>query len=127
MRSKFSLIAFVVFYLVAGLMHFIQPDFYIQVIPKYLGDSSLLNQAAGIAEIAIAIAAVFKTTRTLAGYGTIAMLLVFVVPHVYFIQLGSCAGDLCIPSWVAWLRLLVIHPLLLYWAYAISKNKTKLL
>lgn len=127
MKSKLSLIAFVVFYLVAGLMHFIQPEFYIQVIPEYLGDASLLNLAAGAAEIAIAIAALFKPTRALSGFGTIAMLLVFVIPHVYFIKIGSCAGDLCIPSWVAWLRLIVIHPLLLYWAYTISKNKTKLL
>lgn len=127
LKSKLSLIAFVVFYLVAGLMHFIQPNFYIQVIPDYLGDARLLNQMAGVAEIIIAIAALFKTTRALAGYGTIAMLMVFVIPHVYFIKIGSCAGDLCIPSWVAWLRLIVIHPLLLYWAYTIAKNKTKLL
>ena len=127
MKSKLSLIVFVVFYLAAGLMHFIQPDFYIKVIPAYLGDASLLNLAAGIAEIAIAIAAVFKITRSMAGFGTIAMLLVFIIPHVYFIQMGSCAGDLCIPSWVAWLRLIVIHPLLLYWAYTITKNKIKLL
>ncbi len=127
LKSKISLVAFIVFYLVAGAMHFIKPDLYIQVIPDYLGDAVLLNIAAGIAEIAIAIAAAFKNTRALSGYGTILMLLIFVIPHVYFIQMSSCAGDLCIPSWVAWARLIIIHPLLLYWAYGIAKNKTKLI
>jgi hypothetical protein len=51
------------------------------------------------------------------------MLICFIPSHVYFIQVGSCIeGVLCAPEWMGWLRLLLFHPILLYWAFWVSKN-----
>lgn len=118
---KLSLFTFIAVYLVAGIMHFIKPDIYLEVIPDWLGNKLLINYIAGIAELIVASMAVFSKTRKMAGYLTIAMLLAFIISHVYFLLNGSCAGDLCIPSWIGWSRLLVIHPILIYWAYKITK------
>lgn len=120
MKKKLLLYSFIGFYAFAGVMHFIQPDIYLEVIPDWLGNASLLNYIAGAVELSIAVMACFKLTRKLASYTTIAMLLAFVISHAYFIQIGSCAGDLCIPAWIGWIRLIIIHPLLILWAWKIK-------
>ncbi len=121
LKNRTLLYAFIAFYGFAGAMHFISPDTYLEVIPDWLGDKTVVNQLAGAVELAVALLAVFKKTRAIAGYLTIAMLLAFIISHVYFIQLGSCAGDFCIPAWIGYVRLIVIHPLLLYWAWKITR------
>ncbi|AGC78311.1 putative membrane protein [Nonlabens dokdonensis] len=121
LKRKLLLYSFVAFYAFAGIMHFITPEVYLKVIPDWLGNKTLLNYAAGAVEIAVALLALFPATRKFAGYLAIAMLAAFIISHVYFIQLGSCAGDLCIPEWIGYFRLIVIHPLLMYWAWKISK------
>jgi uncharacterized membrane protein len=60
-------------------------------------------------------------TRKWAAYGIIAMLIAFIPSHIYFIQINSCAGQLCVPTWLGWARLLLIHPLLLFWAWSNRK------
>jgi uncharacterized membrane protein len=116
-----SLNLFSAFYGIAGIMHFILPSIYVQVIPEEIGSPSLLNYAAGIAEIAVAVMVLFYKTRKIGGYITIAMLLAFITSHIYFIQMGSCINDICLPEWVGWFRLIVIHPLLIYWAWKVSR------
>lgn len=123
MKRKLLLYSFIAFYAFAGIMHFIQPSVYIEVIPDWLGNKSLINYAAGFVELFVAGMACFKLTRELASYIAIAMLLAFIISHAYFIQLGSCAGDLCIPKWIGWVRLILIHPLLVWWAWNIKNNK----
>jgi uncharacterized membrane protein len=113
---------FVIFYAVAGAMHFISPNIYLKVIPDWLGDKSIINYLSGAVEILVSFLALFNQTRKIAGYLAIAMLVGFTISHVYFIQIGSCAGELCIPKWIAWVRLVLIHPLLIYWAYSVSKR-----
>ena len=122
MWKKISIIAFVVFYALAGINHFINPEVYEELIPKWLGNVSTVNTLAGVVELLVAALAIFPKTRKIAGFITIAMLSAFTISHVYFIQLGHCAGDMCLSAWLGWTRLIVIHPLLIYWAYRVSKS-----
>lgn len=122
MFKKISVAFFILFYGVAGVVHFLRPQAYVDVIPAWLGDPLMINYLAGAVEIVVAVLAIFRKTRKVAGYITIAMLLAFTISHVYFIQMGNCAGDLCLDPWIGWVRLIVIHPLLIYWAYRISRS-----
>jgi len=122
MWKKISLILFIIFYGFAGINHFIYPETYLEVIPGWLGDARLINSLAGAAEILTALLAIFSKTRMYAGYLAVVMLLAFIISHVYFIQIGHCAGDLCLDPWIGWVRLIVIHPLLIFWAYRIAKS-----
>jgi len=109
------------FYLFAGLNHFINPEFYFGLIPDYLPAPQWINYLAGFAEVALALAVIFQASRKLAIKGIIVMLIAFIPSHVYFIQIGSCVEDtLCVAPWMAWLRLLVVHPLLIWWAWALK-------
>jgi uncharacterized membrane protein len=106
------------FYLFAGANHFINPDFYSGLIPDYIPAHNWINYIAGITEMVLALGVAIKSTRKWAVIALILMLLAFVPSHIYFIQIGACVEDgLCVAPWIAWLRLLLIHPLLILWAW----------
>jgi len=110
------------FYFLGGINHFLQPEFYLPLIPEYLPDKNFLNALAGIAEVVGAIGLLIPQTRKIAAWGIVAMLIAFIPSHVYFIQIGSCLeGGLCVSTWIGWVRLVLIHPVLIWWAYIYTK------
>jgi uncharacterized membrane protein len=116
--KKIALYLQAIFYIVAGINHFRKPQSYDGLIPPYLPWHLFINLFAGSAEIVLGIALLLPISRKWAAYGIIAMLLAFIPAHIYFIQIGCCIpGGLCVPQWVGWLRLLIIHPLLIAWAW----------
>jgi uncharacterized membrane protein len=111
------------FYLAAGINHFVSPDFYLPLIPPFFSNPDLINNLSGIAEVLLGLGIMYFPTRTRAAFGIALMLLAFIPSHVYFIQIGSCIeGGLCVNEWIGWIRLVVIHPILIYWAYWVAKN-----
>lgn len=111
------------FYTLAGINHFISPDGYLRLIPEYLPFHELLNILAGVCEVAFGIALLFPQTRGMAAWGVILMLLAFIPAHIYFIQLNSCIENgICLPPWTGWFRLLIIHPVLIGWAYLYTRK-----
>lgn len=112
------------FYIAAGINHFISPDFYVAIIPPYFPYPEVINILAGVVEIALGAMVFVSSTMRWACYGILAMLIAFIPVHVYFIQVGSCIeGSLCTPESLGWVRLVVVHPLLLLWAYGVSRIK----
>ena len=106
------------FYILAGLNHFRDPNFYIPLLPDYFTYPYFINALAGAFELILAVSLFSKSLREIASYGIIAMLVAFIPSHIHFIVSTGCfEGSLCMPSWVAWARLLLIHPLLMIWAF----------
>jgi uncharacterized membrane protein len=121
--KRWSIVLLGIFYLFAGANHFWHPDFYYPLIPDYLPQPLLINYASGVLEILLGTGVLYNNTRKYACYGIIALLLLFIPSHVWFIQKGGCMSEsFCVPVWVAWVRLLLVHPLLMYWAYAAKKK-----
>lgn len=121
--KKISLYLQIAFYLFAGTNHFINPDFYRGLIPPYLPAHNFINVAAGVVEVLFGLGLIFQSTRKWAAYGIIAMLVAFIPSHWHFIAVGGCIPDgLCAPTWVGWVRLVIVHPILIYWAWAQSRN-----
>ena len=118
--KRISLYLQAVFYTFAGINHFVDPEFYYPLIPDYLGYPETINYLSGAVEIAFGLMLFFNATRKTAAYLITLMLIAFIPSHVYFIQLGSCIdGGLCVPEWLGWLRLIIIHPLLIWWAWGV--------
>ena len=110
------------FYLFAGSYHFINPEFYTDLIPDYLPFKSFINYISGLLEIVLAIGVAVPKTRLWAAKGIIILLILFIPSHIDFILKGSCVESaFCVAPWVAWLRLLIVHPILMYWAWMIRK------
>ena len=116
--SYLGLLLLAVFYILAGLNHFREPEFYYPLIPPYLPYHGLINITAGVFEIGLGFGLLFQFSRKLSAIMIILMLIAFIPAHIYFIQIGGCADvGLCVPEWVAWIRLVLIHPLLIMWVW----------
>ncbi|WP_296620818.1 hypothetical protein [Marivirga sp.] len=125
LKSKWSVRLMTIFYLIAGFNHFINPDFYLPLIPPFFNSHEKINVLSGITEIVLGIGILFYPSRKYASYGIMIMLLAFIPSHVYFIQINSCIdGGLCVPEWAGWFRLVIIHPALLLWAWEAGKSSS---
>ena len=75
-------------YVVAGLMHFVVPDLYAQIIPPILPAPLLLVYLSGVAEIAVGVGLLVPRTRTYAAWATIALLVAIFPANVYMATSG---------------------------------------
>jgi uncharacterized membrane protein len=113
----------IIFFVLAGCYHFINPNFYLGLIPNYFPNPRLINSFSGLVEIVFGLGLIFPKTTKWAGKGIIFLLICFIPSHVYFIQIGSCVPEsLCVAAWISWTRLLLVHPLLMVWAWWVSQN-----
>jgi uncharacterized membrane protein len=63
-----------VFYVAAGINHFVNPKWYIRIIPPWLPNPSLLNQVSGACEILFGLLLIPDATRSTAAWLIIALL-----------------------------------------------------
>ncbi|WP_417235968.1 MauE/DoxX family redox-associated membrane protein [Bizionia paragorgiae] len=101
-------------YIFAGIMHFIKPKAYLRIMPRYIPQPKLMVSLSGIAEIFLGIGLCVPALKNLSIYGIIAMLIVFLLVHIYMLSGEKASAG--IPKWILILRL----PLqfgLMYWAY----------
>ena len=73
--KRFSLLALVVFFVVAGVNHFVNPGFYVAIMPPYLPAHLELVYLSGLLEVLGGIAILVPGFRGLAGWGLILLLL----------------------------------------------------
>lgn len=122
---KLVLLQFLLYFL-AGINHFINPQFYLKLIPPYIPFHETMNVISGIAEIVLALLLLHQPARKFASVIIVLMLLAFITVHVYYIQVNPCTPASCLLFWIGWARLLIIHPLLICWAWkagSLTDNK----
>ncbi|MEA1931603.1 MAG: DoxX-like family protein [Euryarchaeota archaeon] len=106
-------------YVVAGILHFVVPELYAQIIPPMLPAPLALVYLSGVAEIAVGIGVLIPRTRRFAAWSTIALLVAIFPANVYMatsmvVVEGLGSGD---PSpLVRWGRL-PLQGVLILWAY----------
>lgn len=116
--KKISLVILIIFYLVAGINHFRNPGSYLRIIPRYLPYPTVLNILAGGFELLFGILFVFSKTRSFAAWGTILMLIAFLPVHISMIGDAPLKlGSLTVTPFIAWIRLIILQPLLIWWAW----------
>jgi uncharacterized membrane protein len=114
---------FALFFVVAGANHFINPHFYLPLIPPVFPYPEIINLVAGVVEIVLGVGLALSKFQKYAAYGIVLLMIAFIPSHVYFIQIGGCVKNgLCVSPWIAWVRLLVVHPLLIGLGYYFRKT-----
>ncbi len=110
----------VAFYLFAGSMHFIQPDFYAPIMPAWLPAPTFLISLSGVVEIVLAILLIPIKTRAIAAKLIIVMLVVFFfVIHIPDSIGRYKAGD---EMFIASIIRLPIQFLFIAWAWMFTKK-----
>ena len=102
------------FYVLAGVNHFVKPEFYLRIMPDYLPWHLALVYVSGVAEIVLGLAVLIPRLRRLAAWGIIALLLA-VFPanvHAAVAEIPLVSGD---PFW-NWVRL-PFQAVFILWAW----------
>jgi uncharacterized membrane protein len=93
-----------VFFVIAGANHFVNPDFYLAIMPPYLPWHRPLVWLSGVFEILGGLGVLFpQPLRRVAAWGLVA-LLVAVFPANIHVALHDVRA-ISAPAWVAWARL----------------------
>ena len=122
--SKICLWVQALFYLGSGINHFVNPAFYLDLIPAWLPFKPGINALAGIGEILLGIGLILLPKyRQQISILIIILLLGLLPAHIYHLTIGGCLPNgFCIPIWACWVRIF-LQFLLIYWAWSIRKVK----
>ena len=96
----------VIGYIYVGLLHFIQPDFFLKIMPPYLPYHLPLVYASGFIEITLGFCLLFKKLRFFAGWGLILLLIAVYPANIYlaFNETPQIALGIS-PFMASWVRL----------------------
>lgn len=107
-------------YVVAGVLHFVVPELYVQIVPPVFPAALALVYLSGLAEIAVGVGLLIPRTRQHAAWATIALLVAIFPANVYMATHGVViegfpgGGD---PSSVVRWGRLPLQGVLILWAF----------
>jgi uncharacterized membrane protein len=109
------------FFAFAGTMHFVRPRAYEAAMPPYLPAHREAVQVSGVAEIAGGLATIPSSTRPLARWWLLALLVAVFPANVHMaLHPEDVAGRGVpadrIPRWLLWARL-PLQPLMMLWVW----------
>jgi uncharacterized membrane protein len=107
------------FYTLAGLYHFINPVFYVGLIPESIDEKEFIIAISGLFEIILGLFLLFRETRKIAAILIIFMLVVFLFT-VHFPMVLDFFDSENPLLWFAILRI-PIQFVLIFWAYRVTK------
>lgn len=81
-----SLVLLSIFMTLAGVNHFIDPDFYLKIMPDYLPLHLELVYLSGVCEIAGGLGLLVPKLRRAAAWGIIALLIAIFPANIYVFQ-----------------------------------------
>ena len=98
-----SIIIMTLFYIGAGINHFINPDWFVRIVPPILPFKITIVYISGIFEVILGCLLIFPKTRFIAGWGLIILLLAVYPANIYVALTNGKAMDTT--PMIAWARL----------------------
>ena len=102
-----------VFMIVGGVMHFVNEEFYLRIMPPYLPAHRELVYLSGVFEIALGVFLLVPRFTRLAAWGIILLLIAVFPANIYVYQNPEV---LPAPGWLHFLRL-PLQGLFIAWAW----------
>ena len=115
------------FYAFAGVNHFLSADFYMQIMPPYLGAHRELVELSGVAEFALGIVALVLAPRVprirrWTAWGIIALLIAVFPANLHValnnVAVGGASEGLGALNWVR----LPLQGVLIWWAWIYTRD-----
>jgi uncharacterized membrane protein len=105
---------FAAFFVLAGVNHFVNPAFYLKIMPPYLPWHAPLVYLSGACEIALGLLLFFRRSTRAAAWGLVALLVAVSPVNVHMAINHGLYSEYSVAA--LWLRL-PLQILLLAWAY----------
>jgi uncharacterized membrane protein len=112
--KKIARIVLAVAYVAAGSNHFVNPDFFVAIMPPYLPAHLELVYLSGVFEVAGGIGVLIPRLRSLAGWGLVALLVAVFPANLHMALNPELFSD---ASPFALYSRLPIQLVLIAWAY----------
>jgi uncharacterized membrane protein len=119
--KRCSLWIMAIFYVVAGIAHFVNPSFYMEIVPPYIPRHRQVVFLSGIAEIGLGLLLIPRATRQVAAWGVIVLLLAVFPANLH--QAINQVHPAHAPAWMGtptplalWMRL-PLQAVLMLWAW----------
>ena len=109
-----------VLFIIAGILHFVMPKFYLAMMPGYLPMPLLLVHVSGVFEVLGGAGLLLPATRTAAAVGLILLLLAIFPANIEMLRLAHLRGASTLFISACWLRL-PLQPLLMWWVWRVSQ------
>jgi len=74
--------------IIAGVLHFVVPELYVQIIPPFFPAPLALVYLSGVAEIAVGIGLLVARTQQYAAWATVALLIAIFPANIYMATHG---------------------------------------
>ncbi len=113
---------FGILFILAGANHFINPDFYLNIMPPYLPWHLFLVYLSGVFEIFFGVMLLIPRTQKLAAWGLILLLIAVFPANIYMAMNPNKFSEL--NPLLLYSRLL-IQFVLIVWAYWFTKNNSE--
>ena len=101
-------------FIIGGVNHFRKPKLYERIMPPYIPAHSSLVLISGIVEMIFGFMLITKESQSIAAWGIILLLIVFIPVHIFMLQ--NKKASLKLPKWMLVIRL-PLQLALIYWAY----------
>ncbi len=108
-------------YTYVGIRHFVDPNFFLAIMPNYLSFHLELVYLTGIIEILCGVLLLFKRTRTYSAYGLIILLVIVFPANIHLVESQLSQSILGVTKTQSIIRLpfQILFILIAYWH---SKN-----
>jgi len=113
---------FGIVFVLAGINHFLNPDFYLRIMPPYLPWHLFLVYLSGVFEIALGALLLIPKFSRLAAWGLIALLIAVFPANIYMAMNTELFPEF--NPILIWLRL-PLQFLMIAWAYWLTKFSVK--
>jgi uncharacterized membrane protein len=109
-----------VFFIVAGMLHFLFPGPYLRIVPPVLPWPRLLVFVSGAAEILGGVGLLFPFSQRMAAYGLVALLVAVFPANIYMAVAHVPFPGVMGSTWAQWLRL-PLQFLLIWWVWRYAR------
>ena len=119
----FALYALALFFVLAGVNHFLVPAPYVAMMPAALPAPWALVYISGVAEILGGLGLLHPRTRRLAAWGLIALLVAVFPANLNMAINDLPLGERDLPQWALWARL-PLQLLMIAWCWMFTRRET---
>jgi uncharacterized membrane protein len=110
-----------VFFIGAGVLHFVRPEFYLRIMPPYLPWHLELVYLSGACEVAGGVGVLIPALRRAAGWGLIALLIAVFPANLQMAVNHLEADGLTLFGWLLLARL-PLQLVLIWWVYRCTRG-----